>query len=205
MNVKSLSSGKWLLRWVNGNDVGISIVDNFIISVLFIILLPTLISAQELKFPQRSSLPYWIGTALKQLDSPDLYEFSSRLNPFYLHGDFDGDSEQDVAIWIRNREASKSGIVIIHRNTGKVHLIGAGNPIVNGAGEVLWAKSKSGDSLDFIDAWLVYEKGRVAQGAGEAGPPPTLKGDALLLMKTESASGLIYWTGKNYAWYQQDD
>ena len=190
---------------MNDIDVGCRFTLKIILLTVFVVLLSAPVSAQELTFPQRSSLPWWNRSALRQLDPPDRYEFSSRLNPFYLHADFDGDNKQDVAIWIRNRESNKSGIAIIHRETGKTYLVGAGNPIVNGAGEVLWAKSKSGDSLDFIDAWLVYEKGRVAQGAGEVGSPPILKGDTLLLIKTESASGLIYWTGKHYAWYQQGD
>ena len=152
--------------------------------LLFVVMAPVFISSQELTFPQRSSLPWWIGSVLSQLDPPNRYEFSSRLNPFYLQGDFDGDNKQDIAIWIKNRETNKSGIAIIHRSTGNIYLVGAGNPIVNEAGEVLWAKSKGGDSLDFIDAWLVYEKDGVGQGVGE-GPPPILKGDALLLINRE--------------------
>jgi hypothetical protein len=35
--------------------------------------------------------------------------------------------------------------------------------------------------------------------------PPKLRGDALLVEATDSASALIYWTGSVYAWYQQGD
>lgn len=45
---------------------------------------------------------------------------------------------------------------------------------------------------------------RVGRGAdGKA--PPKLRGDGLMVIKTESASALIYWNGKRYAWYQQGD
>ena len=55
-----------------------------------------------------------------------------------------------------------------------------------------------------MDAWYVYDRGKVEQGAFEEAPP-TLKGDALMVINTESASGLIYWDGDAFAWYQQGD
>ena len=61
-----------------------------------------------------------------------------------------------------------------------------------------------GDDFGWMDAWHVYEKGKVEQGASE-GKPPKLKGDAIMAIKTESASGLIYWNGKKFDWYQQGD
>jgi len=32
-----------------------------------------------------------------------------------------------------------------------------------------------------------------------------LKGSALYVEKSEAASAIIYWTGKEYKWYQQGD
>jgi len=34
---------------------------------------------------------------------------------------------------------------------------------------------------------------------------PKLRGDALLVGKSEAASALIYWNGKRYVWLQQGD
>ena len=49
-----------------------------------------------------------------------------------------------------------------------------------------------------------FHRGPVGKGAdGKA--PPKLRGDALMVIKTESASALIYWNGTRYAWYQQGD
>jgi hypothetical protein len=58
--------------------------------------------------------------------------------------------------------------------------------------------------FNWMDAWQIYPKGPVEKGVGE-GNPPVLKGDAILAIKTESANGLIYWTGAAYRWYQQGD
>jgi hypothetical protein len=176
----------------------------FLILLVFFTLPSVLATAQELTFPQESSIPEWVAPVFEQFGLSNRYVFSSRLNPFYQRGDFDGDGKQDFAIWIRELKSNKVGIAIINRRTEKISIIGAGNMIVNRVGKAIWARSDGGDSLDVIDAWHVYEKGIVEQGVGE-GSPPILKGDALMLIKTESASGLIFWTGKSYAWYQQGD
>jgi hypothetical protein len=43
-------------------------------------------------------------------------------------------------------------------------------------------------------------------GQGTAGKkPPNLRGDAIMVIKTEAAGVLIFWDGKRYAWYQQGD
>ncbi len=54
------------------------------------------------------------------------------------------------------------------------------------------------------DSWQVYPKSRVVREAGEPGSP-RVRGDALLVGKSEAASALIYWNGKRYVWLQQGD
>jgi hypothetical protein len=54
-----------------------------------------------------------------------------------------------------------------------------------------------------MDSWQVYSKGRAAEEA--EGSVPHLRGDALLVGKSEAASTLIYWNGKRYLWLQQGD
>jgi hypothetical protein len=44
----------------------------------------------------------------------------------------------------------------------------------------------------------------VGRGADQK-KPPVLRGDALYVEKTESASAIIYWDGSTYRWYQQGD
>ncbi len=121
-----------------------------------------------------------------------LYERNPKLRPCYLKGDFDGDRKPDYAVPIRERRTGKSGIAILNSSTGSWALLAAGF-LFNGYDDMSW-----------MDVWSVYPKGRVERGV-EEGPPPRLKGDAIMAEKSESASGLIYWTGKRYHWYQQGD
>jgi len=120
------------------------------------------------------------------------YELDARMNPFYLRGDFDGDRKSDYAILIRQKGSGKKGILICHTLAPRVAVLGAGSRFV-------WD-----DNLDWMNAWQVYGKRGVEQGVGE-GPPPKLIGEAILAEKQESASGLIYWNGKRFVWYQQGD
>ncbi len=121
------------------------------------------------------------------------YQILFDLNPYYLRGDFNGDGKADLALRIKEAATAKVGIAIFHA--------GGKEPVIFGAGK---AFGNGGDNFDYLDVWYVYPKQKVGQGAGDE-KPPALTGEALYVEKTESASALIYWTGKGYKWYQQGD
>jgi hypothetical protein len=121
------------------------------------------------------------------------YELSSHINPSYLEGDFNGNGKTGIAVLVKEHSTGKLGIAIINGTTGKVTILGAGIGIGNG-----------GDDFEWMDSWQVYSKTRAAHAAGET-KLPGLRGDALLVEKSEAASALIYWNGKRYVWSQQDD
>jgi hypothetical protein len=142
---------------------------------------------------KRNDIPQWVVQlfSAKKLDTK--YDFAFTLNPSYLSADFDGDGKVDVAVLVKQRSTGKLGIAIVDDATNKVAILGAGIPISNG-----------GDDFEWMDSWQVYSKGRAAHAEGETGTP-RLRGDALLVSKTEAASALIYWNGKRYVWLQQGD
>ena len=145
------------------------------------------VSTQLLNVPQ-SVIELFKSNKLDQQ-----YDFSFKLNPFYLRGDFDGDSKPDIAILVSQKTTNKIGIAICHSASGRIFIVGAGRSLGNG-----------GDDFGWMDVWQVFPKGRVSRGAGEKSVP-TLKGEALSVQKSESASALIYWNGGRYVWYQQGD
>ena len=149
----------------------------------------------ELTFAQSSSLPPEVHQAFSNGDLGKKYVFSARLNPFFIQGDFDGDGHLDTAVLIESRSSSKTGIVVVHTARKQVFILGAGTAV---------AGSNGNDSFDWMDAWHAYAKRVVERGAGER-KPPDLRGDALHVEKTESASAIIYWDGSGYRWFQQGD
>ena len=138
-------------------------------------------------------LPDAVKKALTNGSGGKQYDLSFRLNPFYLEGDFNGDRNIDTAVLIKERSTGKLGIAIVHGTTGKVTVLGAGIGIGNG-----------GDDFEWMDSWKIYSKARAAHAPGETSVP-RLRGDALLVERSEAASALIYWNGKKYAWSQRGD
>ena len=126
----------------------------------------------------------------------DTYMLDVRMNPFYLRGDFDGDGKPDYAFWIKVKAGGATGIAIWLSSRHNFIILGAGVPF-------RFAGSTESNFENLI-VWEVYGKRPVERGV-EAGAPPNLIGEAILVGRSESGSGLIYWTGKNFKWYQQGD
>jgi hypothetical protein len=143
----------------------------------------------------RTNLPYALEDFFKQEKISSKFELNKDLNPFYLRGDFDGDHQMDYALAIVEIKTKKKGMLIYHPATQKDFLLGAGKMIPGGYNR---------DDMDWMDAWKIYDKKEVEQGVGET-KKLKLKGEAILAFKLESSSGIIYWDGKEYRWYQQGD
>lgn len=148
---------------------------------------------EDIGFATTSSIPPHVMAAFAKFPSSDKYAFSAHINPFYVQGDFNGDGKLDTAILIKHRATGKAGFAIVHGGSTAVRIFGAGRSFGNG-----------GDNFSWQDAWYTFAKGKVVQGAEEH-TPPQLSGDAIMVIKTESASALVYWAGTQYRWYQQGD
>ena len=156
----------------------------------------TITQSDSLSSPSPKAIrdvPGAVKKALTNGSAGKKYDLSFRINPSYLEGDFDGDSKMDIAVLVKERATGKLGIAIVHGATGNVAILGAGIGVGNG-----------GDDFEWIDSWQVYSKTRAAHASGETSVP-RLRGDALLVEKSEAASALIYWNGKRYVWSQQGD
>jgi hypothetical protein len=136
------------------------------------------------------NIPEVIDRAIANGWLANKYELSHRINPLYRRGDLNGDGKIDIAVLVKQRSTGKTGIAIINGATDKVIVLGAGTAIGNG-----------GDNFEWMDSWEIYSKDRMANGTSV----PKLRGDSLLVSKSEAASALIYWNGKRYVWLQQGD
>ena len=143
--------------------------------------------------PQPRNIPELVQRAVTNGSLAKGYDVSFHLIPSYLQGDFNGDGNIDVAVLVKQRATGKLGIAIVHGGMGKATILGAGTAIGNG-----------GDDFAWMDSWEVYPKNRAAHAAGETSVL-RLRGDALLVSKTDAASALIYWNGEKYVWLQQGD
>ena len=142
---------------------------------------------------QPHDIPDVIKRAITTSSLVQKYDLSFPVKPFYLRGDFDGDGKIDVAALVKQRSTGKLGIAIIHGQGNKVTILGGGTAIGNGDDDFKW-----------MDNWQIYTKDAGANAA-RAQSLPHLRGDALLVSKSEVASALIYWNRKHYVWLQQGD
>ena len=160
--------------------------------VLLVVFSP-LIKAQEV---ETENIPGQILQIVELGAFAQLYAADGSINPFYLRGDFDGDGKPDYAIRVKSRTGAKSGIAIWLSSQARFAILGAGVPFKVSGSLV--------SSIDILNCWQVYGKRNVERGV-EAGTPPHLLGEAIVAGKCGSASGLIYWNGESFVWYQQGD
>ena len=162
-------------------------------AILCILLILATVAQGRQNPPQSTAIPESATRLFKTTGLDRQYEFSSHLKPSYLSGDFDGDGKPDIAILVKQKSSGKIGIAVCHSSTNKVLFIGAGTEVGNG-----------GDNFDWMDIWNVTPKAKAGRKIGKAAAA-LLKGDALHVEKSESASALIYWNGRRYVWRQQGD
>lgn len=148
--------------------------------------------------PQGCELEFNIPDEVRRFfkEKPNLarYQVSSRINPFYLRGDFDGDGSTDLAVLVIEQKTKRRGMVVFHPKKDSYFVVGAGRDFL---------RSDGYNYKDFdFKAWSVYTKDEVGQSLHEEDPPPRLLGEAILAEWPEAGSGIIFWNGEEYKWYQ---
>jgi predicted lipoprotein with Yx(FWY)xxD motif len=81
---------------------------------------------------QHDDIPEVVRKALAKGSLAKEYEVLFQLKPFYPPGDFNGDGKTDIAVLVKQCSTGKLGIAIIHGETDKVAILGAGTAIGNG-------------------------------------------------------------------------
>jgi hypothetical protein len=161
--------------------------------ILLVLSISALAGGGQNSAPESTAIPESVTKLFKTTGLDRQYNFSSHLKPQSLSADFDGDGKPDIAILVRQKSSGKIGIAVCHSSTNKILFIGAGTEVGNG-----------GDNFDWMDIWNVTPRSIAARKVGKAAAA-LLKGDALHVEKSESASALIYWNGRRYLWRQQGD
>jgi len=103
------------------------------VRVVVVVLITTSLVVVSVAFSQPSRaqyFPYLYRQALSTgvWPSPDIQPLIDH-NPYYIHGDFDGDGQTDLAMRVHNHE-NKRGLAIVHATLDTVYIIGAGEPIL---------------------------------------------------------------------------
>jgi len=110
------------------------------------------------------------------------------INPFYLRGDFDGDERPDYLVSVLRKDAPAGlpdpRLVVLRGIAGK--------------GAAIWLVDDEDFSMPARDGWYVHGRRTKVPEGFDGSKPPRLVGDAIVMMKAESSSALLYWTGKRF-------
>ena len=164
---------------------------------IFILLIPILLFSQQktkeneynLFLIHQSAPPeLWNFFKMSGLDK-EYYVNLTHANPFYYHGDFDGDKKTDYAVILTKRKNEQSRLAILGGNK-----------------RIYWLDNNDSLSYPAFNAWYVLPEGEaVEQGFEENLHPPKLLGDGLMVFSVEASSALIYWNGKKFVSYWEGD
>lgn len=148
----------------------------------------------SLKYNSQASIPRSLANLYQNSGVSQTHEIIFTIvNPFYLQGDFDGDSNQDYAVIVGKRN--------------RKHYYQTETVVMWGNGGVSWIEKDVGGNRPG-PAWRLISKGeevRERRDINNNKPVPKLKGDALILVRPESSSALTYWNGKRFEMYWQSD
>ena len=134
--------------------------------------------------------PNWVCKAVQK------YKIGEKYSPWggYLINreqwisDFDGDKKLDVAVWVKNKQSNKQGIIIFNSSSEAPIVIGAGN------------KTIFGDDLSGFNLWTVLSKQKLTSPLESVAVTPN--GDAIFLNSPEDMSAVLYWDGNEYRWFR---
>ncbi len=144
--------------------------------------------------------PNWALQAFNEVNKQQTYELSDFVNPFYFEEDFNGDGKLDVALLIKNIKTTETGILIIHGSTKDHFIFGAGTNTED------WPNTYS-----WMDVWKIFRGSKTHEltyldnGDIDGSIEISIAYPSLEIIKTEAASGLLYWNGNEYKWAQQSD
>jgi hypothetical protein len=139
----------------------------------------------------RQSAPPVLWSLVMETGAAENYDVDlTHLNPYYQRGDFDGDGNSDFAVLLRDKtDPNQTRFAVL-----------------TGAKKLYWMDRDEHLQYPTMEAWFVIDKDEPIQESPFAeGEPPVLIGEALMIIKLETSSSVVYWNGKRFVSYWQGD
>lgn len=122
------------------------------------------------------------------------------LQPQPLIGDFNGDGEADLALFVADRVTKKHGVCMLHAGSSECEVLGAGHSFHAG-----------GDDFRWVDQWQVIRKGETwettfrADGDVLGSRESSLENASIRLCAREGGCGGVTHRNGRYQWVHQAD
>jgi hypothetical protein len=113
------------------------------------------------------------------------------INPFFLQGDFDGDGLADYIVRVVQRK----------------HGPGFEDLALLSSGGVRWLSKDIGHKYPGPSWGVVFKHEKILTSLFENSKtkPPKLLGDAIMMLKPEETSSILFWNGKRFDTYWKGD
>ncbi len=112
-----------------------------IFSLLLVTVSVSVTWGAEPTWREQQNFPLWVQQRVGDPLFTAHYFLTTRLNPFFLHSDFNGAGMLDVAVPLTQKKTGKEGIVIIHAGSADVVILGAGVKLWNGGDDFSWLEA----------------------------------------------------------------
>ena len=159
----------------------------YVKAILVVALLGVTAARAQTSRTSFDAFPRWADSALVAAGLGREFILTSRLNPDYDFGDFDGDGLFDFAVEIKDTGGLRYGLAIVHRIDRSVHVVGAGQPVGNGK-----------DQLSPSANWGVDSPRHARRGGFGRGR------DLLYVSEPGARDGWLAWDGRAYVWIETD-
>ena len=137
----------------------------------------------------RENIPAWVKPVLEKSEIAQKHQILTDFNPFYFEADFTGDGQVDIAFFVENKIDKTKGVMIVNNVKNLVYIIGCGSA------------TDMGTSLSWTKRWFIYRNKYIMNDGNKK--KISLKLPAIQLIRTETNSLVIYWTGKKYKTFIQ--
>jgi hypothetical protein len=128
------------------------------------------------------------------------YSLGDGLQQQFLEADFSGDKKVDVAVWVKQKDNGKKGILFFIDGNADPIIVGAGNELGYAGDDFKWA-----GIWEIVDAKFTEETTFSEDGDVNGSKPVTLERPAISIREVEGSGGLIYFDGKAFTWIHQGD
>ena len=143
-------------------------------------------------------LPEWAKVKFKKNEAT--LERSSHLFPNYWEADFSGDGTPDIAIFVKNRNNDKQGILFLLGEREFAFLVGVGELFDTG-----------GDDFSRVFDWQVVGQKETHETTFQENGDVTgtrkiaLERPAIKIEQDEGGGGLVYFDSEKFVWIHQGD
>jgi hypothetical protein len=160
---------------------------------LFLFFLVLVVSVR-LPAQDEPQVPALMDTCLQSPTVRKRVSLSMQVNPFYLRGDFDGDSRPDYAIAVKGLKSGKMRVLVCTAAKGT---------FVLGREESGQAFSSMPADNFFAPNWMVYTRAEVRELTSYTSNVPApilgLRGEAIAMVWEDGIS-MIHWDGQRFRW-----